>query len=288
MRATIAASMYLRDLYNVFQNWYLAMAAYNAGENRILGAIMRSNTRDFWEMVRKRSLPVETMNYIPKFIAATTIGHDLKRYGFEDVVQDIAPQLVGVNVPAPVKLTDIARISGIPHATLAEFNPHLRRGITPPGQATYRIWVPKDMQDKLNGTEQKLSALRVKNAPVLASVSEESSTVIHRVRKGEHLNGIAKKYGLTLAALKKLNNLKSNRVNIGQRLRVASPAAVRTAEVRTEKSHTTVKYRVKRGDNLDKIARKFNTSVPEIKRLNNLKRNSIMAGQVITVNNKRG
>ena len=76
MRATIAAAMYLKDLHNVFQNWYLAMAAYNAGEGRILGAIMRSGTRDFWEMVKKRSLPSETMNYIPKFLAATTIGHN--------------------------------------------------------------------------------------------------------------------------------------------------------------------------------------------------------------------
>lgn len=286
MRATIAASMYLRDLHNVFQNWYLAMAAYNAGEGRILGAIMRSNTRDFWEMVRKRSLPVETMNYIPKFLAATTIGHDLKRYGFDDVTPDIAPQLVGVNVPSPVKLTDIARISGIPHATLSEFNPHLRRGITPPGQATYRIWVPKDMEDKLAGKDNLLAALRVKNAPVLAA--DSSSTTIHRVRRGEHLTLISKKYGISVGTLKKLNNLKSNRVYVGQRLRVAGTMASKTASVRTVNSHTTVKYRVKRGDNLNTIARKFNTSVPEIKRLNNMKRNSIMAGQVITVNNKRG
>src|SRR5690606_40347094 len=82
IRATEAAAKYLTDLHNVFQSWYLAMAGYNAGENRVLGGIMRAGTRDFWELVEKKALPPETRDYVPKFLAATIIGKNPKKYGF--------------------------------------------------------------------------------------------------------------------------------------------------------------------------------------------------------------
>lgn len=306
MRATIAAAMYLKDLNNVFQNWYLAMAAYNAGEGRILGAIMRSNTRDFWEMVRKHSLPSETLNYIPKFIAATTIGHNLERYGFEDLVPEIAPQLVAVNVPSPVKLTDIARVSGLSLAVITEYNPHFRRGITPPGQNTYRIWVPKEYQDEFNSKFDELAALRIKNMRNVAAATDDTggkTSVTHKVKKGENLASISRKYEMSSAAIKKLNNLKSNRIYVGMYLKISGTAVPPTksssrsvtksasdssAEGSSPKAHTMVKYRVKHGDNLQKIAKKFNTSIPEIKKLNNMKRNSIATGQILRVNDRKG
>lgn len=292
MRATIAAALYMKDLYNVFQDWYLALGAYNAGEGRILGSIMRSKTRDFWEMVRKRSLPVETMNYIPKFIAATTIGHDLKRYGFDDLALEIPSQLVAVYVASPVKMADIARVSGIPLDTLNEYNPNIRRGVTPPGQDTYRLWVPKDLQDKLASKQEQIASLRLRNLRYVAATDNGGSVAatVHTVRRGEHLSLISKKYNMTVVQLKRLNNLKSNQLRVGQRLKVSSAAVVASenAAVKTQAARTVVKYRVQRGDNLGKIARKFNTSVPEIKRLNNMKRNTIAVGQVITVNNRKG
>ena len=92
---------------------YLAMAAYNAGESRIMGAIMRSKTRDFWEMVRRDALPSETMNYIPKFLAASIIGHNPRKYGFDDIATQMMPPLSPVAVAAPVRLADIASASGV-------------------------------------------------------------------------------------------------------------------------------------------------------------------------------
>lgn len=290
MRATIAAAMYLKDLNNVFQNWYLAMAAYNAGEGRILGAIMRSNTRDFWEMVRKRSLPSETLNYIPKFIAATTIGHNLERYGFEDIVPEIAPQLVSVNVPSPVKLSDIARVSGLSLAVINEYNPHFRQGMTPPGQTNYRLWVPTEYQDKFNAKYDDLAALRIKNMRYIAATNRESgsSSITHKVRRGENLALISRKYNMSINALRKLNNLKSNRIFAGMNLKVASTGVSSSKTGDASKAQTMVKYRVRSGDNLHKIAKKFNTSIPEIKKLNNMKRNSIAAGQILRVNDRKG
>lgn len=291
MRATIAAAMYLKDLHNVFQNWYLAMAAYNAGEGRILGAIMRSGTRDFWEMVKKRSLPSETMNYIPKFLAATTIGHNLSRYGFEDITPEIPPQLVAVNVPSPVKLADIARITGVPLEILNDYNPNIRRGVTPPGQETYRMWVPVDFQDKVNSKQIQLSAVRLRNlAPAASVVSNSKSTSqMHRVKAGENLAMISKKYDVSIAALKKMNGLRSNRIYSGMNIKVAMAKSQRSkAEAAASVDNAPVKYRVKKGDSLHKIAKKFNTSIPEIKKLNNLRKGTVAVGQILKVTDGKG
>ena len=119
-RATVAASLYLADLNNVFNSWYLAMAAYNAGENRIMGAIMRGKTRDFWELVRLRVLPAETMDYIPKVLAAYIVGKDPAKFGFRVPDAESHEAFVGVTVPSPINLAAIAnepRWSVVGHIT---------------------------------------------------------------------------------------------------------------------------------------------------------------------------
>lgn len=279
MRATIAASLYMKDLYNVFQSWYLAMAAYNSGEGRILGAIMRSKTRDFWEMVKMRALPAETMAYIPKFLAATIIGHDPRKYGFDDLRPEMMPALVAVNVPSPVKLSDIAQVSGVPLESLKEYNPHLLRGVTPPGVSTYRIWVPKDQADRAEGWSPKLESSRIKGMKQITSVNDNAQPKVHRVVEGDTLPRIAGMYGISVAQLKKLNNLKSSRLYKGQRLTLWSPEP---------QSFSFKRYRVQRGDNLNTIAQRFGVSIDELKKINRLKRSKIYVGQVLKVGAKKG
>lgn len=279
MRATIAASLYLKDLYNVFQNWYLAMAAYNAGEGRIMGAIMRSKTRDFWEMVRRRSLPDETMNYIPKFLAATIIGHNPKRYGLDDLKLEMAPQLQSVAIPSPIRLADVATTTGLPLEVLREFNPHILRGVTPPDVPTYRIWVPRDQVALVEGQLEKLASQRLRGVNRAIAAAEPAlsgaSGAYHVVKKGETAAKIAAQHGLTIAKLKSMNGLRSNRMTVGARL-VVDPA-VREAAV------AFTKYRVKNGDNLDTIARRFKLSVDDLKKANRLKKNRVYAGQLLKV-----
>ncbi len=279
MRATIAASLYMKDLYNVFQSWYLAMAAYNSGEGRILGAIMRSKTRDFWQMVKMRALPAETMAYIPKFLAATIIGHDPQKYGFDDLRPEMMPTLVAVNVPSPVRLADIAQVSGVPLESLKEYNPHLLRGVTPPGVGSYRIWVPKDQADDAAIWSVKLEASRIKGLKQITSVNENAQPKTHRVVPGDTLQHIAGMYGITVAQLKKLNNIQSNRLTAGQRLTLwsAEPQAF-----------SFKRYKVQRGDNLNTIAHRFGVSIDELKKINRLKRTKIYVGQVLKVGSKKG
>ncbi len=278
MRSTIAAALYMKDLYTVFQSWYLAMASYNAGEGRILGAIMRAKTRDFWELVQRRQLPSETMNYIPKFLAATIIGHNPEKYGFRKPDPVTSAALQSIAVPSPVALTDIAKVAGISVAELKSYNPQILRGMTPPGVASYRIWVPKEEAALLEDQRETLAALRVKVSGRAAQVYADAST--HTVKKGETLAKVAAQYGLSVKKLKKINNLASSQVSAGTVLKlVGAPSADRTAVTR---------YRVKKGDTLNTIARQFGTSVQDLREANRLRRTSVYVGQVLKIQSNRG
>ena len=283
MRSTIAASLYLKDLYNVFQSWYLAMAAYNAGENRILSSIMRAKSRDFWAIARARALPEETLNYVPKFLAATTIGHDPQRFGFSDLKFEALPQMVSVPVPSPVRLTDIAAVAGIPLAALRDYNPHLIRGITPPGMRTYRIWVPIEQAHSLEAKADTLAALRVKGVPTLAALDAgKIRPQYHTVARGETLAKVAALYGLSMRQLKRSNHLRSNRLTRGTRLLLEAS--------QDDKSQVLAlkQYKVRDGDSLRSIARHFGVSIGSLKRMNGLRRNSVASGQVLKVEDRRG
>ena len=275
MRATIAASLYLKDLYNVFQSWHLAIAAYNSGEGRIVGAIMQGKSRDFWHLADTGVLPNETADYVPKFLAAIQIGRDPARFGFKPPKSEPPPTLVSVAIPSPARLTDIAELVGMDTTELQEFNPHLLRGLTPPGAATYRIWVPKDIASEFEGQEAKLAGLRLKGVHVAAAEASGRPRV-HKIAPGETLARIAADYGVSVRYLKRLNHLRSNRLTAGTSLLVGGQAE-------SEAIAKLTKYRVRRGDTLDAIARRFGTTVQELKRLNRLPRDRVFAGQTLKV-----
>ena len=287
MRSTIAAALYMKDLYNVFQSWYLAIAAYNAGEGRIMNTIMRAKTRDFWTMVKMKVLPNETLNYIPKFLAATLIGHNPKQYGFEELAGEAPVQLVSVAVPSPVRLADIASLTGMTASVLAEYNPHLLRGITPPGVNTYRIWVPMEEAAGIESLNERLSALRIRG---LRSLSSREAATQHTVVQGESLAKIAALHGLSVRQLKHLNHLRAGRVTPGTILALTAAGPNRGGAVvqGNAAGPEQARYRVRSGDSLNSIARRFGVSISELKRLNGLKRNSIAAGQVLRLREQKG
>ncbi len=285
LRSTVAAALYMKDLYNVFQSWYLAVAAYNAGEGRIMNTIMRSKTRDFWEMARRHVLPTETMNYIPKFIAATMIGNDPSKYGFTDLSPESMPQLAAVAVPAPVRLSDIASVSGIPLALLKDINPNLLRGMTPPDAQTYRIWVPATEQAKFDGFKDRLMALRVKGLKNVAKRDNEKPQM-HLVESGDTLPHIASIYGLSVKKIRQLNSLSSPRITPGMRLVLVDQR--KSVGSLVEVGRSTEAYRVRSGDSLHSIAKRFGTSIQTLKRLNGLRHNRVATGQVLKIREVKG
>jgi membrane-bound lytic murein transglycosylase D len=290
IRATEAAAKYLMDLYNVFHDWYLAFAAYNAGERRVLTAIMRSGSRDYWTLVDKHVLPKETLNYVPKFLAAMIIGENPDRFGFEHRVDgEPYPDVAAVEVASPIKLADVSKASGVSLDELKLVNPHLRRDVTPPHAATYEIWVPEKHLQEVQAVQEKLADYRIKGLRVIASRDDDEGPQRNytRVRHGETLSGIARRNHVSVAYLRRVNGLNNDRIFAGMRLRVSTREYHRRVEKPVETASSDAggltRYRVRKGDNLNTIARKFGMTVAAIKKINGLRRNTIFIGQKLKV-----
>lgn len=274
IRATEAATKYLRDLYNVFGSWHLAMAAYNAGEMRIVRAIFKARTRNFWELVDAKALPRETAEYIPKFIAMTLIAKNPDAYNLkidEDVIN--YPSLRAIEVPGALSLTDLAKLAEIELSSISYVNPHLKQHRTPPNTATYEVWVPIELADKVQNSYAKFKIFsKTKQQPVISNTSKT-----YVVKRGDNLASIAKRYKMTVGHLKRINSLKSDKILVGKRLKTYSTVYI--AKTRPKK------YIVRRGDNLNSIAKKFNITIKKIKSMNKLTQNNIFAGQVLKMHN---
>jgi membrane-bound lytic murein transglycosylase D len=142
LKATVAASMYLRDLYERFGAWELAMAGYNAGEGKIGRAIRRYRTKNFWKIRKGRYLKSETKNYVPKIMALAIIGKNLKAFGFENIEFDKALDFQEITVPGNTDLYNVAAALGMTFEEVKKFNPELIRWQTPPTESEYILRVP--------------------------------------------------------------------------------------------------------------------------------------------------
>ncbi|MES2854768.1 MAG: lytic transglycosylase domain-containing protein [Bdellovibrionota bacterium] len=148
-RSTKAAARYLKGLEQEFGSWYLAMAAYNGGLGRVRTAIRKHGTRDFWTLARRRALPAETIQYIPKFQAAMLIARNPAMYGFDRKTHYTFPQVKRVRVESRLSLNTVARKQGVPFASLQALNPHLLKGKTPPSRRGYELWIPSGSHQSL-------------------------------------------------------------------------------------------------------------------------------------------
>jgi membrane-bound lytic murein transglycosylase D len=138
LKSTVAAAMYLKELYGIFnKDWYLAAAGYNAGENKILRAINMYESRDYWQLSKGSYLKRETKDYVPRLLAAAIIAKEPAKYGFADVAYLPPIEFDTVLIPSRTDLELVAKISDIPYQTLRELNPELRRWCTPPEYPEY-------------------------------------------------------------------------------------------------------------------------------------------------------
>ncbi len=243
-----ASAAYLRDLYAEFGDWYLALAAYNAGEGKVRSVIARSGRRDFWDPANQRQFRLETRNYVPAILAATLIAKNPAKFGFGQV-QPQAPQpFEVVTIPGPTSLSVLADVSGVPVETLRDLNPALRRHSTPPGYPDYLLKVPVGAA---TGFAEKLAQV---------PTDQRLVQVEHVVRQGETLSRIAARYGVSTRALARANELgKRPKVRAGMVLVIPdeTSAAAIEREVASSGSggrRATV-HTVRRGETLGKIAR---------------------------------
>ena len=283
LRSTEAAGKFLKDLYLMFESWYLAASAYNAGEFKILRAIEALKTNNFWRISETRHLRRETKDYIPKLIAAAIIAKNAARYGFGEVTYQEPLEFETVSIDFPVRLADIAKIVDSPAEDIEELNPHLIHGIVPPDGEAYPVRVPVGTRVLV---ESAIAGLKTK-------LVSSALPLQHQVKRGETLASVSKKYHVKVRELANANNL-SPREKLSPGANLVIPKKMeslgRITVKRTVSSTPPIKaeggyivYRVHEGESLWSISQKYNVTVDEIFKWNKLKSPRIHPGKQLRI-----
>ncbi|MEH6304534.1 LysM peptidoglycan-binding domain-containing protein [Olivibacter sp. CPCC 100613] len=289
--ATYAAAAYLKDAYNEFGDWQLAIASYNCGKGNVARAIQRSGIEkpDFWTV--RKYLPQETRNYVPAFIAMTYVLSNYELLGISGPAN--AGSTLAAEEGTDVILIDkFIPLSGIAEALrldldqLITLNPAYKKSIingTP--EAPKRLVVPAVDKTSYASLYAALNTPTDAPAKVITASNTDRKAIYHRVRKGESLASVANKYQVEVQDLKVWNRLRRNAIVPGQRLKISEPGYVTGKKGLERKSVNYVTYKVRRGDTLSGIAQKYRgATVNNIKAMNNLKGSSLKPGMTLKIN----
>jgi len=288
IQASYAAAAYLKDAYEEFGDWLLAIASYNCGKSNVEHAIDKAGASDFWSI--RPYLPAETRGYVPAYIAVTYLMHYYASHNIVPRECDMVLKTDTVLVNKYISLASIAQALNINVAGLTILNPAYKRMIvngTP--QLPRRLIIPQTdkasygaLYDVLNNASAPASP----PVPMHAAYYEkpESRPAYHVVRRGETLGDIADTYGVEVQDLKAWNHLHTNKPAVGEKLRLNQDSDDADSGTSTKHSRNYITYKVKRGDTLSGIASKFEgTSVEKIRSLNGLKRDMLQPGMTIRI-----
>ncbi|MGA2355322.1 MAG: transglycosylase SLT domain-containing protein, partial [Terriglobales bacterium] len=268
-KATRAAAHHLRDLYNEFGDWYLAMAAYNSGPGTVQSAVKRTGYADFWELYRRNVLPKETRNYVPIIVAVTIMAKNPAQYGLDSVVKDKPVPYDTVKINYPIDLRLAAECVDVTTEDLLGLNPSLLR-LTTPKDREFDLHLPAGTVDKFQSA--------------VASIPTDKRVWwrYHKVQSGETLASIARTYHTTPRAIAEANELEASanngRVlgrNAGSNYEALSPesrliipiAAGRQADTSTY-AYATTHYKIRKGDTVESVAENFGVSVKMLRSWN--------------------
>lgn len=273
VKSTQAAVRHLKDLYQMFGDWYLAMAAYNSGPVAVQKAIEKTGYADFWTLHKLRALPVETENHVPIVLAIAIIAKDPKAYGFE-VEPDPPIETDEVVASSPTDLRLIAQLIDRPVEELIRLNPGLLRWTTPANDPDYVLRLPK-------GTGAALEE-------AIAAIPPDKRIWwrAHKVEEGDTLASVARKFGVTPVVLARANSLEPG-TPLDEGTRLVLPMAPgresSLARVRERGPRRPIYYKVKPGDTLDRIADRFDVTPYQIRRWNKLSGSKIQAGKRLRI-----
>jgi membrane-bound lytic murein transglycosylase D len=213
IKSTQAAADYFKGLHNLFGAWYLAIASYNVGENRVKNVVMKYHTRDFWQLARENKLPAETINYVPKFLAARLIAKEPEKYGFTDI--DYLPPLEfsEATFKTGIDLRKLAKEMNIEYDDLRDLNPAYKRGVALSKNGHLTLRVPKGLEALAISAGPNATAGSVK-----AYVADEDFGY-YRVRRGDTISSIAHKFSTNTKRIRQLNRGNSMLI-AGRRIRV--------------------------------------------------------------------
>jgi membrane-bound lytic murein transglycosylase D len=282
-KSTQAAIAYLKELHDMFGDWLTALAAYNCGEGKVLRVISLQHINyfdRFWDLYNL--LPRETSRYVPRFLATLHIIKNPQKYGFDlgSTEKPITVETVKVN--KIMKLEDIASRIEVSDEKLHLINSELRYKITPDRE--YDLKIPKESLAKFNSVASEIPESEKPRFLLARAVF-----IRHRVKSGESVNSIASKYGVPVSRIISYNRLNPQKaLVVGKRLTIPLIKEKRYAKGKSRQKNnkiqiSTGQYKVKRGDTLQLIAQHSGTTEAQIKELNNLKTDTIRAGQVLKV-----
>ena len=273
-KSTRAAARHLKDLYQEFGDWYLAMAAYNAGPVRVQRAMEKTGADNFWGLADKGALPRETINYVPNILALTIIGKNPGKYGFS-IEPDPPLETDRVTVNKATDLRVISEAIDLPLEELRGLNTHILRWTTPPDDPEFELILPKGYAERFN---QQITSLPASKRVLIRE---------HVVRKGDTIGAIARKYGTSIAQLALANDLGNQKVlRVGQSLIVPMSGITPPQPASKNVSAAPVRkttYIVRPGDTLSKIAATFHTSVEKLKAWNHLRSTRLAVGEKLVV-----
>ena len=293
IQASYAAAQYFKDAYDELGDWLLAIAAYNCGKGNVNRAMIKANSRDFWEI--RQFLPKETRNYVPAFIAAVYVMNYTQHHQITAQACNLFMKTDTVQTSRFVSLTNLAHALNVDEASLVALNPSYKKKIVNgTEEEPKRIVMPKlrDMDyanvyevlynEDLDVNMRVVQAstddvrdLRKKGASTISS----NSVVYHKVTPGQSLVSVANKYGVEVQDLRVWNGLKSKTIVPGQKLKVLAKNRI---PLKVPASFFS--YKVKTGDTLSEIAEKFNgATVQSIKRDNKLSKAGLQAGMVLKI-----
>src|SRR5215472_12659807 len=271
-KSTRAAARHLKDLYQQFGDWYLAMAAYNSGPGTVQSAVKRTGYADFWELYRRNVLPKETRNYVPIIVAVTIMAKNPAQYGLEHLEMEKAAPYDTVAIDYAVDLRLVAECVDVSAADLQDLNPSLLR-LTTPKDHTFQLHLPAGTKDKFE--------------TAIAAIPPDMRVWwrYHKVQSGDTLASLARTYRTTSKAIAEANNLEDGQeLTPDSKLTIPiAPGKHASTEDTAAYAHRLTRYKVHKGDTVQRVADNFGVPPAMVRKWNHLKGNSLAGRHIVYV-----
>jgi membrane-bound lytic murein transglycosylase D len=269
-KSTRAAARHLKDLYNQFGDWYLAMAAYNSGPGTVQAAVKRTGYADFWELYNRNVLPKETKNYVPIILAVTIMAKNPSQYGLGSVAMEHAAEYDTVKISYPVDLHLVAECVNSTPEELQDLNPSLLR-LTTPREGQFDLHLPAGTKDQYE--------------TAIASIPADMRLWwrYHAVHSGDTLATLARTYHTTAKSISEANHLDGPELEADAKLVIPVAPGKHPLNDTATYARRITRYKVHAGDTVETVAENFGVSPQMLRRWNGIRGNSLSGRRIIAL-----